>query len=287
MKDISIVIGAARSGTTLLKNFIGSHSDFAPTDLELNHLWRYGNSSLKHDFFKPELHLRSNIIEYIQESLRKEKLQSGKCRLIEKTVSNVARVSFVANVLPNSKFIHIIRDGRAVSASAIKRWQFKPSSTYLLKRSTLVPVKDIPRVALNYSISNLKKFFRKRNYRQSWGPRWESIDEDVKNLSLARICSRQWKLCVESAMEQGSCLGSERYLEIRYEELLMHPKKIALQVAEFLNMDPSDIEFNRFYQKNLSTESLHKWKDDLSADELNEIEEESGSLLNKLGYVSL
>lgn len=283
--NIAVIVGAGRSGTTILKELIGSHHVFAPTEFELNHLWRYGNSSLSHDFLDPNKHLNFQITSYIQTELEKERQRSGKPRLVEKTVANVARVSFVAKVLPNAKIIHLVRDGRAVSASAIKRWQAKPSSGYLLRKSTTVPITDVPRVAFRYFGSTLKALLRRRNYRQSWGPRWESIDQDVRDLSLSRICARQWKLCVESALQQGRALPSQRYLEIRYEALVSQPKQAAHNVADFLGISASDPAYANFYENKLSDRSLHKWQTRLSRDQISEIEEEAGPLLKNLEYL--
>lgn len=284
MNNISVIVGAGRSGTTILKEFIGCHNEYAATEFELNHLWRYGNSELKHDFLSAEQHFSKDIANYIGNELERDLKQSGKPKLIEKTVANVARVEFVAKTLPEAKIIHLIRDGRAVTASAIQRWQAKPSGSYLLKKSKTVPIKDIPRVAFRYFSSAIRSLLRKRNYRQSWGPRWGSIDEDVKTLPLARVCARQWKICVESALEQGRILAANQYLEIRYEDLVSNPKATAQTIADFLEISADDSNFKDFYENKLSDASLEKWKTRLTTEQIAEIESEAGTLLKELGY---
>ena len=285
MKSVVIIVGAGRSGTTLLKDLLGNHNEFGKTEFEQNHLWRYGNSNLPHDFLNEESHFQEKTAAYIRARLSKEIEKNKGKKLVEKTVANVARVGFVAKILPSSKIIHIIRDGRAVTASAIHRWQAKPESGYLIKKILTVPCKDIPRASFDYLKSFGKAIVRKRSYRQSWGPRWPGTDEDVKTLSLTKICARQWRMCVESAIEQGRALHSDKYLEIRYEDLVAHRLETTLKILDFLELDLNDQRFLESVKKKISDNSLDKWKTELNSDQVEEIEAEAGALLRKIEYI--
>jgi hypothetical protein len=63
-------------------------------------------------------------------------VRSGKVRWCEKSPMHVQHVSMLARALPNSQFIHVIRDGRDCAASFHRRWGYTPRSTiYRWKRA--------------------------------------------------------------------------------------------------------------------------------------------------------
>ena len=63
--------------------------------------------------------------------------------LIEKTVSNALRVAYVNEVFPQARFIHLIRDGRDVTESAMRLWQAKPDWKSLRRKLLGMPLSNI------------------------------------------------------------------------------------------------------------------------------------------------
>jgi hypothetical protein len=57
---------------------------------------------------------------------------------------------------------------------------------------------------------------------------------------------RKWPLYVTTARDFGRKVGRERYLELRYEDLVAEPEKKAREVLEFLGepWDPAVLEYN-------------------------------------------
>src|SRR2546430_7511188 len=49
-----IVIGAARSGTKLLRDCLGTADEFAVVPYDINYLWRLGNEQFPNDELTPE-----------------------------------------------------------------------------------------------------------------------------------------------------------------------------------------------------------------------------------------
>lgn len=153
-RDPIFVVGAARSGTTLLRLILDAHSDLAvcgelhfydqisqfrrwapilqdERDLRLVERWvkrtvalrlmESGRAILKRALDRlraklpcewSELH-RSLMQAYADVSDR------PKARLGEKTPANVRYMSEILRSFPNAKFIHLVRDPRAVAASSI------------------------------------------------------------------------------------------------------------------------------------------------------------------------
>ena len=104
-----IVIGAPRSGTTMLSNVLSLHSSLGYVD-EPRLVWRWKNDA-KSDMLRPE-DARPEVVAYIHAAFAKQVHEQGRTRLLEKTPSNALRMGFVDRVFPDAIYLHILRDGR-------------------------------------------------------------------------------------------------------------------------------------------------------------------------------
>ena len=279
-----VIVGAGRSGTTMMREALSSHPDLAVCPYEMNYLWRSGSPNLSHDLLDPKQHFSEENAAYIRQQLAAILEEQGKPRLIEKTVANVMRIGFVNAVLPDALFIHIIRDGRAVTASAMKRWRAKPKASYFASKAKTIPLKSLPLVAFNYLKGRIRGVLRRRDYNQSWGPRWPGIDDDVKSLSLAGLCARQWVKSVEAALDQKNQLPPERYLEIHYEDVVANPETCFRRIAQFVGIDPDNEAFQNHVRSEIHDSGIDRWKRTLTEEQLAQAEEQAGPLLAKLNY---
>lgn len=278
------IVGAGRSGTTMLKEALAAHAQVSAPEYELNHVWRHGNAALPHDMLDPDRHLNPRIKRGIQRNLEGIRRQSGSGYLVEKTVANVMRLNFVQAVFPKAKMIHIIRDGRAVTASAILRWQARPGRSYLWAKSRTVPLSDRFLVGLRYLKSRLLTMKRRRNYRQSWGPRWPEMDRDALSLSLPELCAKQWTVSVETALDQSTRLPKDQYLEMRYEAVVTDPHHFFSEIAAFIGLDGNDAAFKAHVKSRIHRQSLNKWESLLDRQTLSLINPHMKDLMTRLGY---
>ena len=115
-----IIIGAGRSGTNMLRDLLTSAPGVEtwPCD-EINYIWRHGNLTEPSDEFSP-LMATENVNSFIRNKFDKLFRLKDCSYIVEKTCANSLRVGFVSKVFPDAKFIHLIRDGRDVVASAKK-----------------------------------------------------------------------------------------------------------------------------------------------------------------------
>ncbi|ODS23377.1 hypothetical protein AB835_09150 [Candidatus Endobugula sertula] len=278
-----IVVGAGRSGTTMIREALTQHKDIGGFHYEMNYLWRYGNTSLKHDLLQPDLHLTPKITRYIRKIFAEESVKQGKSRVLDKTVANVMRLNYIQEVLPEAKFLHVIRDGRAVTASAIKQWSAPQSGNYYASKAKTIPLSSLPRVATRYAYNKLISYFRQRNYRQSWGPRWVGIDKAVRDLPLIQVCARQWKESVSTALAQKDMLQPNAYLEVRYEQLVQDPNNQFKRIQDFFELGEDNV-FEEWISTQIDSNRQDKWQKDLSKNDLALIEDEISPLLRELGY---
>jgi hypothetical protein len=106
----------------------------------------------------------------------------------------------------------------------------------------------------------------------------------------------QWRTEVEAAQALGGRVGTSRYLEVRYEDLVESPERHLEDITEFAGLayDPAMLGYagqvdltGKPHQQSLGrppTPGLRNWRRDLGADEVRSFEAVAGELLQSLGY---
>lgn len=243
-----IVIGAARSGTKLLRDVVAKHPEINKVPYDVNYIWRLGNHGIRHDELLPQ-QCTPKIKSKIRHQL--EKYHTGCPVLIEKTVSNCLRIPFIDAVYPNAYYIHLIRDGYDVVESVHRQWTASPDWRYMLQKACTFPIASAPSYAFKYSLAIASKMLRNREKPKStWGPIYDGIEQDLQTLSLLEVCAIQWRKCVKQASETLALMPDDRVFTIRYADFVASPIVALKSVAEFIevsslpyqNMDFSNIE---------------------------------------------
>lgn len=176
------IVGCSRSGTSLLRSIIGSHSKIAcgPETHFLNDLERYiekkGWERLQRYQFPKEFWYEK-ISDFFHGFKMEYAMKEGKERWAEKTPSYGYILSFINSLFPNCQIIHIIRDGRDVVASHRDRWGY-----------------------------------------------WSALK-----------ATRKWKTTIQIIRNYGSNLPSNRYYEIKYEELVQNPEITLKELFQYLD----------------------------------------------------
>jgi hypothetical protein len=214
-----VVVGAPRSGTTLLGQLLGAHPALAHIE-EPRLTWRYGNDG-KSDMLSPE-DARPDVRQHIRGTFAAAVQRARRERLIEKTPSNSLRMGFVDAVLPGCLFVHIIRDATE-SVLAIRRfWQQHARGVpkgKLLERLREVNLRRLPYYGREFVRRAMPSPLRGLVRQPVWGPRIPGIDGLLQDLPLLDVCALQWRMCVEAACAFGRTLPDDRYLEVRLEDL--------------------------------------------------------------------
>ena len=148
-----IIIGAPRSGTNMIREALCSLEDTGtwPCD-EINYIWRHGNVSSETDEFSPDM-ATENVKSYIRKKFDQMASKLMVRFLVEKTCANSLRVAFVDRVIPNAKYVYIVRDGIDVAESAAIRWRANLNIFYILKKIRYVPFLDIPFYSFRYFLN--------------------------------------------------------------------------------------------------------------------------------------
>lgn len=239
-----IIVGSARSGTTILGQLLQVHSTLFGI-VEPRFTWRYGNDR-KSDMLRGE-DATPEIVSYIRRQFAKRVRESGRIRLLEKTPSNALRLEFVDRVFPDCRIIHVIRNGIDASLSIRSFWNqaaqgIKGVSTGKLQERTAEL--EFWRYPF-YAMEGFRRFapwpLSILVGRNVWGPRIPGIRNMLKELELIEVCALQWRTCVEAAKLYGKTLPMNRYMEFRLEDLNLEKFHELLQFAE-LDDEPKVIE---------------------------------------------
>lgn len=257
------VIGAARSGTKLLRDLIAHHPDIDLVPYDVNYIWRLGNESLPHDELAVE-HAGPEVVQQIRTLLGK--YHRGAPYLVEKTVSNTLRVDYLDRIYPNAYYVHLIRDGWDVVESVERQWRARPDPAYLLRKARDFPWRQAPGYAARYAAGLVLRLLGRADRSTStWGPRYAGIDADLGRLSLAEVCARQWARCVSLALAGLAEINSERVLTLRYEDLVQEPEGILLEFAHAVGIDDAPYR-SPVLLRHVSTDNLGKGHRRLSSE---------------------
>ncbi len=275
--DPVFIIGAGRSGTTLLRSMLVAGGQIAiPTETQIVHkmaLLFKTTRSLgwadqarlviaafeSHRFFPL---WQVNLGGVYQKILALPKNERSLARIIDEVYMTYAAQAFpgakmwgdqspihtfylpyIKRIFPQARYIHMLRDGRDVTASLVSRF-----------------------------------------------------GEDHLYESVLR-----WKTSLKRINQFRKQIQSRQYLEVRYEDLVREPEQVLQQVCQFIGIDystvmldywklPSTIEHKYdSYHKNLEKpvfdSSIGKWKEVLSAEQQQYVLKKMSRALKELGYL--
>jgi len=174
-----------------------------------------------------------------------------KNRLLIK-VTGWPRIGFIREIFPDAKFIHIMRDGRAVTNSML----------------------------------NVDFWWGWRGP-QSW--RWGELsakdnDDWIKhNRSFVALAGIQWRILMDAMEEAKRHLDERSFMEVKYEDLCNDPINNFRKVIDFCGL-----EWSNDFDKNLNSFTLgsqdYKWKEQITEDQVYILDDVLKEYLNRFGY---
>jgi len=268
MDPFIFVLGRGRSGTTLVRAILDSHPELSIADEShfivpmaserrryetpegidtesfmegIRH--RLGRWELREDVVRGELAAAQprHFPDAVRCVYRAYAKVHGKSRYGDKTPIHVIHIKTLAQLFPEARFVHVIRDGRDASLSYM----------------------DL-----------------------TFGP---------ATLAEAAI---YWRRFVRRGRRAGAALGPQRYLEVRYEDLVADPEPVAFNLSNFcgLRFDPAMLTYferadrivgSTSHYRNVHlppTRGLRDWRNEMSRRDLAVFEALAGDLLSELGY---
>lgn len=300
------VIGAGRSGTNLIAEILCADARFWNL-YENRYIWNFGAQRLDHDVRTSE-DATEKVTKYIRSFFEKNEIRH-KRTMVDKTPSNVFRVDFAHTVLPEARFVNVLRDGRDNVVSRRVEWYGGRSScrlnggrqkgsaegytiryahfkrrlhhlVALAKRGNLPPERWPV-----FLRDNLPQYFYTTVTRQParWGERPPGMKEMLRVYGLLVTAGIQWRESVMHATQQGRALPPDKYIEIRYEDFLRQPELEWTRIADFIGVDAEGPSLD-YIRSSVQQENYGKWREKLTRAELKKLEPHIRPTMEYLGY---
>lgn len=282
-----IVIGAGRTGSTIYHHMFSQHPDLAwlpgaicqrfPNRPELLRLcmkaidWPAAGDIVRNKLRPGECYpfwdhyykgfstpcrdlvgsdATNKVRKDIQETMSKLLTEKRNRWLIK--ITGWPRIGFLSEIFEDAKFIHVMRDGRAVANSLIDVY-----------------------------------FWRGWRGPENWT--WGQLSPDQKeewyryDQSFVALAAIQWKLLMDATEKAKSHVEEDRFLEVKYEHLCADPIKTFREAVEFAELEWST-EFERNLQKFRVRNNNDKFRRDLTTRQQKILEDILGDYLGRYGY---
>jgi hypothetical protein len=149
------------------------------------------------------------------------------------------------------------------------KWQRTKTWAGLRRSLAVTPVAHLPYYGRDYLRQIIvKKIFRKK-YSPIYGPRYDGIDEDLKNFDKLRVIARQWAFGNRKARMDLARLESGRVFSFRYEDLMEDPESVLPRIYRHCGLTCDD-EILRAAKQMVDPGRQEKWRR-LSVEELKSI----------------
>jgi hypothetical protein len=277
-----IIIGAARSGTKFLRDVMAGHQNIAIVPYDVNYVWRSQIADDRSDELTSK-DCTDKKAKAIEAQLRKISRLGHNQILVEKTVSNSLRVQYVNAVFPKAKFIHIVRDGRDVTESAMRMWKSPPNWKSIIRKVVTFPISNYSYI-LWFARNYVSGLIKGRSGGGVWGPRFAGIFEYASENSLASTCAMQWSKSVKKASQELSRVknSESRVLEIRYEDFVRDERALN-KVCEFVGIE-DNASVLEYWRNHLKRNGKPRWTSLSEADQRDMITV-ADEMLREKGYI--
>ena len=210
------IIGAPRSGTSILFSVIRSSRHLAHWPGEAHEVWEADHHPALRGWESNVLSAQDADDATVARIRRAFLLTTGvRRRLIDKTPRNSLRVPFIDRIFPDASYVWLVRDGRDNVNSLINAWRSPRYRTYELPERHSIPGVD------------------PRWWKFVLYPGWR---EDLRG-PLERICARQWVASNDAIADAFQTIPTERRTEVRYEALVESPANEVARILDFIGVE--------------------------------------------------
>lgn len=164
------------------------------------------------------------------------------------------RIGYLSSIFPKARFVHVVRDGRAVTQSLMRVpfWRLRDRMNTPAWQNGLTE-KDLAD--------------------------WERFERSP--LALAAV---QWRRVVESTRDEAASLAPDRYAEINYERFVAAPQAVLRGISEFCGL-PHSSRAEAFLRARFDVRDMNQqWPKRFNSREISMLNELLHGTLETFGY---
>jgi hypothetical protein len=177
----------------------------------------------------------------------------GKPRFAAK-ITGPPRMGYLTSVFGDARFVHVIRDARAV-------------------------VQSLMRVPFWRDTSRLREPAWRHGLTGDDLEIWDQLGR-----SPVGLAALEWRAVIRTARREASQLAPDQYREVRYEDFVSDPHAVLDRLLSFCDLRrcaaPHEFLDMRFELRNMN----RRWRDQFTATEMRVFDEVVADLLVELGY---
>ncbi len=243
------IISTGRTGTKFLAKLLNNYSSVfsvhepRPHFLRLGYNYAIGNSSFEE--------ARKKIKKFRIIQLKKISV-NNQTFYIEANNRLFSLIPVLKSIYPNSKFIHIIRDGRDIVRSGMNRNWYK-STDHTFRLQAVDFIDDI------------------------YNSKWNSMNR------FEKIC---WLWQKKDGIIYRDLKKSESFIQVKFKDIFENEKYVGLRkITNFLNLDFKNIDLS-YFNKKINATSKYKFPHwtDWNKEQINRFWEIAGNHMKKLKY---
>jgi hypothetical protein len=226
------IIGSPRSGTSIFNKMLSLHPEIANLSEAID-IWEPNDrKDPQCDHVKTKKDVNARDTKRIKNTFGFFQFVRNRKVFMNKNPRNSVRIDYINAIFPDAKFIHIVRDGRAVVNSIIK----------IIDRENFR--KQQP----------LGAFCKPDPWR------------DLPSMPPIERHSHQWTRILATINQAKSSISSSVWYEMRYEDLCLRPRELMKDVLGFLDLSCSAHLGEIFFS--MPGSMNYKWRAALTKDEI-------------------
>lgn len=241
------VLGSPRSGTSMFSEMLSRHPQIANFSEALQ-VWEPKDRDLQIDHLKTRSDVTARDANRITYAFGLYQKIKNRPVFVNKCPRSSVRIEFIHEIFPQAKFIHIVRDGRAVVNSMIN----------------IIDKED----------------FRKKKPLGGFckPPNWKALTK----LPPVERHAYQWVEIMEEIIERQQIVSDNSWFDLKYEDLCANPSQQVEEVFEFIGLPVSE-QFVR--SVSAMPHSVNwKWRGRFEPQEIEKMNSIMGGILDHYSY---
>ena len=216
LPDPVFVVGCSRSGTTVTYETLAASRAFATFGFEIPRFWNGLHGPLNNGWESEAAGAGDARPEHRDAALRYFYQHLGSGQVLDKTCINTLRLPDLQGLFPDARYDFIPREGRDNISSMRDGWRLGRRDGGFGLTQFFGPSPEP--VAINGGEFQEWHFFLP--------PGWR----DYNRATLEEVCAFQWTSANRLALDAKGSIPAERWIQIRYEDILDHPIEVFREV---------------------------------------------------------